>query len=329
MNLQEFIKELSLKDKKNLQGKFTKLIEETGELARVILPFESAHGTNHRFTDREDILEELVDIHLCNVSILHSLGFTEEEFEEMLTVKSKKWSQLQANEERGFPLPFEIHISINTKYESHINSNIHTNVNGLKEFNYDKFVEVCEKIGVKPIILDLEVDKDSIRDVMTSSKHFGDNRSAYEECIRISKELDKHGYFIIRKKIETTPWHPAAPSLSKGKIENDCYFESHIGVSIRPEHKDSLSSFVKSLSDIIDLSGNARLSRNFFKKSKDGRFINMLTYRSNDCGSIKFKMEVQGIKSLLEEHGFDFEKVEIEYAIYDTNISHDAKWITG
>ena len=26
---------------------------------------------------------------------------------------------------------------------------------------------------------------------------------------------------------------------------------------------------------------------------------------------------------------FEYEKVEIEYAIYDTNVTHDAKWILG
>ena len=55
----------------------------------------------------------------------------------------------------------------------------------------------------------------------------------------------------------------------------------------------------------------------------------MLTYRSNKCGSPKFKLEVEGIKHLLQEEGFEFEKVEVEYAVYDTNVTHDAKWILG
>jgi hypothetical protein len=55
----------------------------------------------------------------------------------------------------------------------------------------------------------------------------------------------------------------------------------------------------------------------------------MLTYRSNMCGSPKFKSEVEGIKYLLTEEGFEFEKVETEYAVYDTNVTHDAKWILG
>ena len=40
----------------------------------------------------------------------------------------------------------------------------------------------------------------------------------------------------------------------------------------------------------------------------------------------KFKYEVDFIKSKLSDH-FNLEKVEIEYAVYDTNVHHDSKWI--
>ena len=331
MNINEYIKNLSIKDKKTLSQKGLKLVEEMGELARIILPYDSAHGTNHRFTDREALLEEVVDIYLSNISIAYSLGFTDEEFNDMLIKKSEKWSQLQANEEKAeFPLPFEIHVTI-TPEDSY-------------DFTIDEFKEDCSLVGVKPIVIDLEINDGSIlKDVMTSSKHFGDNRSAYEESERIVSELRNTGYKVLRNKIESVPWHPAAPVISTGKeIPNGCYFESHIGVTIYPGQKDELNEFVKNIEDkyainfsgvgdpLTSLSGTAKLSQNFFKKSKDGsKFVNMLTYRSNKCGSPKFKLEVEGIKHLLQEEGFEFEKVEVEYAVYDTNVTHDAKWILG
>jgi NTP pyrophosphatase (non-canonical NTP hydrolase) len=317
-NINDFIKKLSIKDKKTLSQKGLKLVEEIGELARVILPYDSAHGTNHRFIDREAILEEVVDVYLTNISIAHSLGFTDEEFNEMLSKKSEKWSQLQASEEKAeFPLPFEIHVTVESPKD------------------IDKFKQACSSIEVKPIVIDLEINDGSvIKDVMTSSKHFGDNRTAYEESKRICRELELQGFKVLRNKIESVPWHPAAPVISTGKeIPNGCYFESHLGVVIKPEEKERLNEFVKyTLTDsqLIELSGTAKLSQNFFKKSKDGsKFVNMLTYRSNMCGSPKFKLEVEGIKHLLKEEGFEFEKVEVEYAVYDTNVTHDAKWILG
>jgi NTP pyrophosphatase (non-canonical NTP hydrolase) len=317
-NINDFIKNLSIKDKKTLSQKGLKLVEEVGELARVILPYDSAHGTNHRFIDREAILEEVVDVYLTNISIAHSLGFTDEEFNDMLVKKSEKWSKLQASEEKAeFPLPFEIHVTVESPKD------------------IDGFKDTCSLIEVKPIVIDLEINDGSvIKDVMTSSKHFGDNRTAYEESKRICRELELQGFKILRNKIESVPWHPAAPVISTGKeIPNGCYFESHLGVVIKPEEKERLNEFVKyTLTDshLIELSGTAKLSQNFFKKSKDGSaFVNMLTYRSNMCGSPKFKLEVEGIKHLLQEEGFEFEKVEVEYAVYDTNVTHDAKWILG
>ena len=55
----------------------------------------------------------------------------------------------------------------------------------------------------------------------------------------------------------------------------------------------------------------------------------MLTYRCNRIGAPIFKLQVETIKELLTKYGFKYEKVEVEYAIYDTNVTHDAKWITG
>lgn len=313
--IDEFIKDLSIKDKKTLSQKGLKLAEEVGELAKVILPYDSAHGTNHRFIDKEKVLEEVVDVYLTNISIAHSLGITKEEFNDMLARKSEKWAELQSREEKAtFPLPFEIHVTVSTS-----------------EIDIDKFKSSCSIIEVKPIVLDLEINGEQpIKDVMTSSKHFGDNKSAYLECERIAFELGLHGYKVVRKKIETVPWHMQAPMiLETDKIQNGCYFESHIGVTIYPDQKIELDDFIKNI-QLTSMSGSVKLSQNFFKKSKDGnKFINMLTYRSNKCGRHKFESEVNNIKELLVNNNFNYEKVEVEYAIYDTNINHDSKWISG
>jgi len=324
--INDFIKDLSIKDKKTLSQKTLKLVEEVGELSRVILPFDSAPGTNHRFSDREKILEEVVDVYLSNISIAHSLGFTDEEFNEMLNKKTDKWAKLQLKEDEvTFPLPYEIHVTIDVESYSIKNG-------GLEDFKSD-----CNEIGVKPIVLDLEMKEGTLKDVMTSSKHFGDNRTAYEEANRIANKLTSFGYKVVRNKIETVPWHPAAPTFKTGEpIPNGCYFESHIGVVISPDEKEALQEFVQGLNDRcteagrIEIGGTCKLSQNFFKKSKDGsKFVNMLTYRDNMTCREDFEHGVEAIKWSLEKCGFDFEKVEVEYALYDTNVNHDSKWILG
>jgi hypothetical protein len=42
-----------------------------------------------------------------------------------------------------------------------------------------------------------------------------------------------------------------------------------------------------------------------------------------------FEHDVDAIKWSLEKCDFYFEKVEVEYALYDTNVNHDSKWILG
>jgi NTP pyrophosphatase (non-canonical NTP hydrolase) len=328
-NLNDYIKNLSIKDKKTLSQKALKTCEEVGELAKAILPFDSAPGTNHRFIDRDKILEEIADVYLTNISIAYSLNFTDEEITEMIQKKAVKWQEIQAKEDNSsFPLPFEIHVTVDM---SRIADGDGDPVNGKKLFVED-FKRQCKSLGVKPIVLELQLENGTLDDVMTSSKHFGDNRSAYEESERIARELSKMGYRVVRKKIETVPWHSAAPLVDGViPIPNDCYFESHIGVVITPEQKENLNDFVDFLNDMFEQSdsgGIAKMSQNFFKKSNDGsKFINMITYRNNLCGYDTFKEEVEMIKYSLVSNGFEFEKVEVEYAIYDTNVSHDNAWL--
>ena len=339
----EFIKNLSMADRKTLSQKCLKVTEEVGELAKAILPFDSAPGTNHRFVDKNKILEEIADVHLTNISIAYSLGFTDEEINDMVYKKTIKWSEMQAKEDKAqFPLPFEIHITVDLNKSTHatmkylldekkLDKTLYKETTGF-DYLISTFKGICQEAKVKPIVLDLELkDSNTIKDVMTSSKHIGDNRSAFEECERIVNYLESKGLLVVRKKIETVPWHPKAPSKVEEEMPEGCYFESHIGVAILPEDKDELDIFVHhTLKDkhLIRLDGTAKLSQNFFKKSNDGsRFVNMLTYRSHSGTYDRFSKEVDSIKTLLVEYGFQFEKVEVEFSVYDTNVSHDSQWI--
>lgn len=325
MDINEYIKELSSKDKKTLSQKALKLTEEVGELARVVLPYDSAHGTNHRFIDKEALLEEVVDVYLTNISIAHSLGFTDEEFNEMLNRKTEKWGALQAKEEKiEFPLPYEIHITVNTEFTWDKNERLRGRLSDTNrkrhKFKVNEFREFCKEIGVKPIVLDLENSGKSVmRDVMTSSHFYGDNKTAYEECVRIATCLEDNGYIVNRRKVETVPWHPAAPVNTGDKMPENCYFEAHIGCVISPEDKDKLQEIAERV--------GAHLSRNYFKKLDNGKFVNMVTHRNYGDLRENFDGQVEYLKDLLDSSNIEFEKVITEFSIYDTNVSHDNKWL--
>lgn len=311
----DYIKELSKRDKKTLSQKALKVSEECGELAKIILPYDNAHGTTHRFIEKERILEESVDVILTAISMAYELGYSHDDIEEMMWEKSKKWQGIQAKEEKvEYPIPYEIHITVDTK---HVYEHL---AEDYKYFDTKSFKSDCEDIGVKPIVIELEKKSDIImHDVMTSSCIITDNAGAYSECNRISKELTQRGYKVIRKKIETVPYHPAAPSMLSDKMPKNCYFEAHIGCVISAEEKEQLQ--------MIATCHGAHLSKNFFKKIEGGKFVNMITHRSYSGNYDLFLKELEELKKDLTNHNFQFEKVITEFSIYDTNVSHDFLWL--
>ena len=265
--LQEYIKSLSLKDKKNLSQKLGKVMEEAGELARVVLPYDGADGTTHRFVEKERVLEESVDVMLTAISMAYELGFSHDDIEEMMWKKAQKWQGIQAKEEKvEYPIPYEIHITVDLEdYITHLQGlegefesgkNIKpghigfVNYTKLEDKQLEKnaieyFKKVCKDIGVKPIVIDLENNGESVmKDVMTSSHIIGNNSTSYEECQRISNYLQVKGFKVIRRKIETVPWHPAAPSELGDKMPEDCYFEAHIGCTIFDHEESKLNKVV-------------------------------------------------------------------------------------
>lgn len=303
----EYIRHLSVQDKKTLSQKALKVGEEFGELAKAALPYDNAHTTTHRFVEREKILEESIDTVLTALSIPYALGFTDDEIEQMFHRKAEKWAGLQAKEANlKYPLPFELHITVHTS-------------------EIDAFKDCCAQIGVKPIVIDLQTTAgvSVMHDVMTSSKHFGDNRSAYEESQRIKERLVFNGFDVVRVKIETVPWHPAAPARPRDKMPQDCYFESHLAVSV---HEDEVNMLRKVCAGGVH--GNVHVSQNVFKRTQDGKVVIMVTYREYQYGYHVFSAAVEEIRKHLAE-SFDVAKPIIEFSVYDTKVSHDASWLTN
>ena len=307
--LLDYVQELSKRDKKTLSQKALKVSEESGELAKAVLAYDSAYATRHRFVDKTKILEEVSDTILTAISIAYDIGFSHEDIEDMMDFKSEKWQERQTAEDNvKFPLPFEIHITVSAN-EGEID----------EEFIYH-FKNACKDLNVKPISLDLENNfGEKIKDVMTSSKIYGDNRTVYEEIERITLGLEHRRFKVIRKKAETVPWHPGAPTKESDNMPKNCYFEAHIGCIISLDEKERLSELSKL--------HNAHLSKNAFKTIENGKFVNMITLRNYKCTTSQFEKEVINLKCELEKEGFKLEKIITEFCLYDTKISHDYLWL--
>lgn len=306
----EYIRQLSKSDTKTLSQKLGKTTEELGELARAILPYDNAFATTHRFVDRENILEECADLILCEMSIAFDLGFTYEELIAMIFFKAGKWQWLQQKSGRvNYPVPFEMHVTIESG-------------------DVETFKADCAEIGVKPLMLALHNSTGGVfNDLQTSSKHLGTNRTAYEEVNRIADALTAKGYRVVRKKIETVPWHPMAPSQidEKPKMPKDCYFECHFGVNL---HEDGLDKFRAMVGQIKGV----HTSRNVFKKLEGGIVKIMLTVRAYEGTYEAFQAHVETMHALLGGFStklgdFAVDKPIIEFSVFDTKISHDAEWL--
>lgn len=187
--------------------------------------------------------------------------------------------------------PFEIHITVDA-------------ASSLNNFTRD-----CHAMGVKPIVLDLYVDDQPIGDVMTSSTMRGSLDDALAEARSQSEGLTALGYRVLREKIETVPWHPAAKVHSP-----EGYFETHFAFATVG---DDLRAYCA-------MKG-IHLSRN---KMKIGAKASLMgTYRRH-CTRGEFDQDYQDILREITARGFNLTKEpEIEYSIYDTKETHDSMWI--
>lgn len=305
----KYVRHLSTQDRKSLSQKALKTCEEVGELAKVVLPIDNAYATTRRFVERESILEEAVDTVLCALSVAYHLDFTDDEVTDMFAAKAEKWALLQSKEQDvKYPLPLRDSPDGDARGEQTV----------------EGFRTACAEIGVKPIVLDLE-DRNgdtAMVDVMTSSKHFGDNFSAYYAAFNLKHALHDRRYAVVRTKIETVPWHPAAPVADQPMPPN-CYFESHVPVTLHPENLPSLRAAIAGY-------GNPHLhmSRNPMKRNEDGSIVQMITLRVDFGNYQRVKAHLDAFVSSLSRHWL-VGKVISEFSVYDTKASHDSSWIKG
>jgi hypothetical protein len=304
----DHIKLLTSLDTKTISERVMKLFEEGGELAKVVAPYENVSSTRHRFVEKKQVLEEVIDTLLVSYSIAYHMGFTDDEVEDMFKQKLLKWNNILTREEKtkGKPVPYEIHVTV--KSEPH---------------RIDAFRDVCKRIGVKPIVLALQTTKDEhvMQDVMTSSVHLGDNTSAYIAATDIKTRLTYLGFDVVRVKVETVPWHPAAPTIHGDTMPKDCYFESHVAVRTSADRKELLSELAEKY--------DAHMSRNIFKVIDDDSYVQMMTIRWYDGIYSDFDTTIDAFIKVLADSGFELEKKIVEFSVYDTRVAHDADWITS
>lgn len=186
----------------------------------------------------------------------------------------------------------------------------------------ERFKKICQLLGVKPIVIELEKgSKVVMQDVMTSSKvDVGSVAEAVNASKDIANKLQFHRFKVVRRKVESMPDHPMAPAKRGYIMPKNCYFESHVQVIVERADQNLL------LGHIAQTLG-AHKSRNAFKKFEDGSYIQMLTLRDYNTNREDFVGRVTELRRSLELSGFSLGKLEVEFAVFDTNVHHDKEWI--
>lgn len=293
---------LSLRDTKTLSQKALKLSEECGELAKAVLPFEGADSCNHRFPNRDKIIEECADVFLVAYSIAKSLDVSDAALLAMVGKKADYWEKLQ-DAERATDLNklnFEVHITVEST------SDIET------------FMTDCRSIGVKPIILDLYTEGAPILDVMTSSHFTGTTQQAAIYSRGLVASMESMGYRVLREKIETVPWHPASQQAHLSPSPSR-YFESHMAFD-QDTPRDILNPFLDSHS--------IRLSRNKMKKGTTAVLMGTYRVSSTDTNVSDFLAAVAGIVTEAAGIGITvLGRPDTEFALFDSSVEHDGLWI--
>lgn len=197
---------------------------------------------------------------------------------------------------------------------------IHVTVS-LLPLGKEVFELCCKTLQVKPIVLDLETDVNQVvqQDVMTSSKCFSDDEGVFTEMNRIAVGLEAAGFQVLRRKIESEPGHASAPQEAGQVMPEHCYFESHVAFLITEPQREELKQLANR--------HNAHISRNPFKKTEQGMII-MATLRDYVNPFSKFIVQVERLLADAAHHGFiPHKKVEVEFAVYDSNTMHDNSWL--
>jgi hypothetical protein len=191
---------------------------------------------------------------------------------------------------------FEIHLTVQTD-------------------NIEKFKSDCLLVGVKPLLIELQnqAGKKKLQTDVMTAKSFKEGDWVVE-LDKMVADFDKLGYEVIRRKVEVDPNHYGIESVT-----GDYYYESHVRVETTHKKLPVLAA----LSEL----NKFHLSRNKFKVINHKRWYQMATLRMYDRTLTEFKNTINDFLLDIGAHELKYDKIEVECAIYDSNVKHDNVWI--
>eukprot|EP01084_Bolivina_argentea_P083572 151318_1 len=224
-------------------------------------------------------------------------------------IKKRFLNHKIANNTNKYPFDvkgtFEYHITVKIKNKEDVN----------------KFVNYCKEIDIKPIFIELPYGG-QIKQLMTSKYLTGIYPNILPRVYSTAYKLRNKGFEILRVKIESLACNKGVP-IYDNDIQYEApmrYFEFHFKVLL--SNKNEKLKLMK-----LGKKYNAHTSRNSFKSFENGKFINFLTMRTFNKGSINALKEFSILKNDLIKNKFEIIGTEKEYAVYDSNLELDNGWV--
>lgn len=179
----------------------------------------------------------------------------------------------------------------------------HVTLNAVTPERQDLFLALCERSGVKPVLIRLSKGEHVDQPMITAMQQ----AENLDEALRLMEahllEFADHGFRIVRTKAEIDP------ARNEDYLDERNYYEWH-GL-VRCDDDEALRRVCESL--------GAHLSRNALIEGQ--KFI---TVRIHDKD--EFYRSVGAIASALRRADFVLLKEKFEYSVHDSSIELDKGW---
>jgi len=188
---------------------------------------------------------------------------------------------------------------------------IHITVEALPTSRLPAFVEVCQQLHAKPLVIELARGATATQPMLSKVVRRQSLAEALAVAAADAEFFRLHDLSATRLKIETAPYysHLAASASNSAHLP---YFEWHGKVAY--ERTDILLA--------LCLEHKAHLSRNALKDQANTRFITL-----REFGAISiFQARVVALTTALHQQ-WPLLKQESECCLYDSNTALDAGWL--
>lgn len=189
---------------------------------------------------------------------------------------------------------------------------VHITVNAIEQQDIPDFVEFCQTIEAKPIIIELEKGIIAQQPMISKVYRNIEKHTLKNELIDLLQDFKTSIYAVNRVKVEV-PLFFIKEGLLEFPSYKGQYFEWH--GKVKYEDLETLKQKIKYL--------DVHLSRNSLKGQSNLRFLTKRTFWSKD----HFINNVTETKDALARNEIELVKEEYEYCIYDSNKSIDKGWI--